>query len=535
MSSRLGFWPAVIALSLVALAAGVYSQVAGHGFVNFDDPQYVYENAHVLRGLTADGVVWAFTSGHASNWHPLTWLSHMLDVELFGVDPGWHHVTNVVLHAVDALLLFAVLWSATGRKWRSAAVAALFAVHPLHVESVAWVSERKDVLSTALWLLTTWAYVRWVRRPGRGRFAVVVTAFALGLMSKPMLVTLPLTLLLLDLWPLGRIAGGVSVSRIVPLVREKIPLFALSAASCVVTYLAQSRSGAVAAEHLLPLGTRLANAALSYVLYLAKTFWPVDLAAVYPHPGLTPGGIPVWSVAGSVVLLAAVSALAVAQWRRRPWILVGWSWYLVTLLPVIGIVHVGMAGMADRYTYVPMTGILVAVAWTLADLVEGSRAGRGALAGLAAASVLTLAVVARQQTSYWRSGLVLFQHALDVTHDNSMAWRNMGVAQLDARQLGPAITSLREATRLMPYDHQAWLDLGIAYASARDLGNAGDCFQQALRLRPEDPHVWFNVAVFDAIRGDWDGVREAHERLQRTSPEMAERLERRIMRSRPPQ
>jgi tetratricopeptide (TPR) repeat protein len=521
------------ALALAALVALAYGAVGGLGFVNFDDPRYVFQNPHVQRGLTFEGVAWAFTTFHAGNWHPLTWLSHMLDVELFGLDPGPHHVVNAVLHGVATLLLFGLLRSATGRTWPSALVAALFAVHPLHVESVAWISERKDVLSAVFWMLATWAYVRHARRPGAARYAAVAAALALGLMSKPMVVTLPVALLLLDFWPLGRISSAAPLRpQALALVREKAPLLALSLASGAVALLAQSRGGGVASLPALQASARIGNALLSCALYLGKTVWPARLAAVYPHPALGAGGMPAWAVLASALLAAALTALVLWQRRRRPVLAVGWLWYLVTLLPVIGLVQVGLQGMADRYTYLPLVGIFVALAWLAAEAAEASPRRRVVVATACVGVVLACAAVSRRQVETWRDSFTLFGHALEVTEGNWLALRNLGIAQQDAGRYAEAIASLERSLRLMPHDGQAWMNLGISYASARRYHDAAQCFQRAAEMRPDDDHVWFNLGIFYALTGQWDRVPEVERRLRDLSPEMAERLSRRLARAR---
>ncbi|HET6923659.1 MAG TPA: tetratricopeptide repeat protein [Anaeromyxobacteraceae bacterium] len=526
-----GAWPAALALAtLVALA---YGAVGGLGFVNFDDPRYVFQNPHVQRGLTFEGVAWAFTAFHAGNWHPLTWLSHMLDVELFGLDPGRHHVVNAVLHGAATLLLFGLLRSATGRTWPSALAAALFAVHPLHVESVAWISERKDVLAAVFWMLATWAYLRQVRRPGAVRSAAVAAAFALGLMSKPTVVTLPAVLVLLDLWPLGRISATAPPwPQALALVREKAPLLALSLATGAVTLLAQSRGEGVAALPALPVSARIGNAVLSSALYLGKTVWPARLAAVYPHPALGAGGLPAWAVLASALLMAALTALALWQLRRRPVLAVGWLWYLVALLPTIGLVQVGLQGMADRYTYLPLVGIFVALAWLAAEAAGASGPRRIAVASACLGLVLACAAVSRRQVETWRDSFTLFGHALEVTRDNWLALRNLGVAQQDAGRPAEAIANLEASLQLMPHDGQAWMNLGISYASVGRHHEAARCLQRAAEMRPDDDHVWFNLGIFYALTGQWDRLPEVERRLRELSPEMAERLSRRLARAR---
>lgn len=525
--------PWLIALGLFALVAAVYANAGGLGFVNFDDPRYVTRNAHVQAGLTWSGVAWAFTTLHDANWFPLTWLSHMVDVQLFGLAPGCHHWMNVGLHCSNTILLFAALRAATGATWRSAVVAALFGLHPLHVESVAWISERKDVLSTLFWFAGTLAYVRYARRPSAGRYAMVMGAMALGLLAKPMVMTLPLALLLLDLWPLERIpAEGPRGPAFLRLVKEKLPLFALSGASAAITFVAQARGGAVNSMEVLPIGTRVANALLSYASYLGKAFWPVNLAAVYPHPGLGPGGIPQWKVAGAALLLAAITAVAVWQRTRRPYLMVGWLWYLVTLAPVIGLVQVGLQGMADRYTYVPLVGIFVGVTWLAADLAGEGRVRRPLAIAAASAALVLCAGLARRQAGYWRDSFTLFEHALAVTEDNGMAWRNLGTAYVDAHQYPIAIAALRESLRLLPYDARTWMNLAIAQAAVGQFAEADDAFARALRMNPNDPFVWFNLGIAEAMQGRWDRVAEVQLRLRELNPELADDLERRLRRAR---
>lgn len=522
-----GGWLA--ALGLAGLVALAYGAVGGLGFVNFDDPRYVFQNPYVRRGLTFEGVAWAFTSFHAGNWHPVTWLSHMLDVELFGLEPGWHHLVAAVLHGVATLLLFGCLRAATGRTRPSALASALFAVHPLHVESVAWISERKDVLAAIFWFLAAWAYVRWARRPGAARYAAVAAAFALGLMSKPMVVTLPLVLLLLDGWPLGRVSAAAPLRpQALALAREKAPLFAMSLASAAVTLVAQSRGESLASAPALPAAARIGNAFLSTALYLGKTLWPARLAAVYPHPGLGAGGVPPGPALASAALVAALTALALWQRRRRPYLAVGWFWYLVALLPVIGLVQVGLQGMADRYTYLPLVGIFIAFAWLAAEVAHGSRPRLLAVAAASLGLVLACAAASRRQVETWRDSFTLFGHALEVTGDNWLALRNLGIAQQDAGRHDEAIASLERSVRLMPLDGQAWMDLGISYASARRYREAGECFQRAVAMRPGDDYAWFNLGIFYALSGQWERLPEVERRLRELSPEMAERLSRRL-------
>jgi len=450
---------AFVSLFIAVLVVAVYAQVANFDFVNFDDPRYVTENPNVKAGLTANGVVWAFSAIYAGNWHPLTWLSHMTDVHLFGLNAGAHHSVNLVLHAANAVLLFLLLSSMTGALWRPAFCAALFAVHPLHVESVAWVAERKDVLCGFFWMLTMTAYVGYVRRPSSLRYLATFLSFAAALAAKPMAVTLPLVLWLLDFWPLRRLpdgrvgnqslpdgAGGrpgrkrsekvrqeavpdgdlpappaVSAARIF---WEKIPLLALSLASGLVTLYAQSQAGAVGALQHFPLADRLVNASVAYGKYLIMTVWPVFLSAFYPYVK----DQPLHYAAVSLCIIAAAT-FAALYWRRRfPHFAVGWLWYLITLLPVIGIVQVGSQSMADRYTYLPLVGIFIGVCWGITDLAGRGRNRARVIAAAACASIAVFSVVSWQQAGYWRNSISLFSHALEVTAENAVARSNLSTA-----------------------------------------------------------------------------------------------------------
>jgi len=467
-----------IALALAALVLAIYAPVRHFDFVQLDDPAYITENPHVLRGLTLDGVRWAFTTGHAANWHPLTWLSHMLDAELFGVAPGPHHLTSVLLHALNTLLLFGALLRMTGAVWRSAVVAALFGVHPLRVESVAWVAERKDVLSALFWLLTLRAYAGFAApaepaAPRRGRrYALALALFALGLMAKPMLVTLPFTLLLLDWWPLGRLGRTGAW----PLVREKIPFVALAAASSAVTLIVQERGGAVSAVSSEPFALRLENAVVSLVAYLRDMLWPAGLTVIYPFPE----SVPAWQAAGACLVLGGISLAAWRLARSHPYVPVGWLWYLGTLLPVAGLVRVGLQARADRYTYVPLIGIFIAVVWGGAELAAraGARFPRrpalpaAAPALLAAASILALAAAARHQVGYWKDNVTLWTRAtvLTLRVDEFEAHMSLGAALAAQGRSGEALRHFAEAVRLRPDSAEA---RRAEYDLRRQTGGAG--------------------------------------------------------------
>jgi len=452
-----------ICAALLLATFAVYAQVGRFDFVNFDDPDYVVDNLHVRDGITADGVRWAFTSVEAANWFPVTRLSHMLDVQLFGLRSGWHHLVNVLIHTLAALLLFAFLNRATQARWPSALVAFLFALHPLHVESVAWVAERKDVIGAFFWFLALWAYVR-------GRKPLVLAAFCLGLMAKPMIVTLPFVMLLADVWPLRR-------PRTPALLWEKLPLFALSAAAAIATYLVQRGSGAVRALDAFPIGLRIENALVTYVVYMARMIWPARLAVFYPYPV----DVPVWQAALAGLVLAGITVLVVRSLRDRPYLAVGWFWYLGTLVPVIGLVQVGAQARADRYMYVPMVGLAVMLAWGLVGQAI-SPANRAVAAACVAACVALTWV----QVGYWRSSETLFRHALDVTAGNYLAHHNLGVALAEEPgRLPEAIAQYEAALAIKPDYARARTDLGNALARTGRLQDAVAQYQAAIRLEPD--------------------------------------------------
>jgi Tfp pilus assembly protein PilF len=463
-----------ICLSVLVLVS--YWGVVGNGFINYDDPVYVTENRHVQGGLGLGGVIWAYSATEASNWHPLTWLSLMLDRELFGMNPGGYHWTNVVLHLLGVLFLFLALDRMTGVLWCSGLVAGLFAVHPLHVESVAWVAERKDVLSGLFWMLGMWSYARYAERPGVVRYGWVVLFFVLGLMSKPMVVTFPFVLLLLDWWPLGRM--GSWGRGLVRLVWEKIPLFLLSAAGSVVTFLVQKEG--VAPLGVLPFADRLVNAVVSYGQYLVKMLFPFNLAVFYPHPG----GWPMGEFALSFLLILLVTVFVIMQVGRRPYFLVGWLWYLGTLVPVIGIVQVGSQAMADRYAYLPLIGVYLMAVWGFRDLLLDCP-WRRVVWGVVSGGVLGVLVVMTQvQVGYWKDSMTLFTHALKVTEKNYLAHNNLGIAMVEKRDVVGAMHHYQEALRIKPSFVEANNGLGHLLMIQGRYDEADGQFQTALRKRP---------------------------------------------------
>jgi tetratricopeptide (TPR) repeat protein len=504
-----------VSVFLVVATLTAFWPVTHHEFVNYDDDHYVTENRRVQQGLTVKNLVWAFTSTEVSNWHPLTWLSHMIDYELFGLDPAGHHAVSMVLHAVNTVLLFHIFTAMTGAFWQSAFLAAMFGLHPLHVESVAWVAERKDVLSAFFWILTIFAHARYARGPSRQRYFMVILFFALGLTVKPMLVTLPFVLLLLDYWPLGRLEARGSLktnprqgktikektASFARLVWEKIPLFVLAAGSSAVTLVAQQKT--MATLDSIPLAIRIGNALVSYMGYLGKMFWPVRLAVFYPHPkeGLAAG-----YVLAAVLFLLALSSLALYFARKHPFFLVGWLWYLGTMVPVIGIVQVGGQAMADRYTYVPLLGIAIIVAWGVPSLIPAWRYRRVVLAGPAAAVILFFAVQARVQVGYWHDSLTLFQHALDSTEDNYLAHYNMGHALKNLGRPHDAAEHYAKVLSIRPYYVGAYNNLGNILNQEGKTEEAIAFFRKALEIDPDHVEALNNLGNALAAQGDLDGA-----------------------------
>jgi len=497
----------LVCLVLIAATYAVYWNVTGHTFINLDDNLYVYENRHVQNGITLDSITWAFTTTHASNWHPLTWLSHMLDSELYGLNPRGHHLTNLLVHIVNTLLVFFVLRRLTGTLWRSGFVAALFALHPLHVESVAWVAERKDVLSTLFWMLTIWAYTWYVERPKLTRYLLTLLTFALGLMAKPMLVTLPFVLMLLDYWPLGRLADGQWTAtdnghgrqsasthkmerQAFRLLWEKAPFLALTAASSLVTFVAQKSGGAVTTLEVYPIKIRIANALVSYVKYMGKMFWPQKLAVLYPHPGYT---LPMWQILGAGFLLVTISILALKARRRYPYCAVGWLWYLGTLVPVIGLVQVGSQAMADRYTYVPLIGLFIIIAWGGCDLVAKWPYRRVGLGSAAGALISALMICSFLQVQLWKNSITLFEHTLVVTSNNWFIHYNLGVTLDKKGRIDEAIKHYLVAVRIKPDNEEAHYNLGNALDKKGRIDEAIKHYLVALGIKPDNEKTHYNL------------------------------------------
>ena len=488
---------AEICLVLATITFAVFGQTAGFQFVNYDDRLYVYGNPFVQGGLTLKGAIWALTYGDIGHWHPLTWLTHMADWQIYGLRAGGHHLTNVALHTMAVMLLFLALREMTGNLWRSAFVAAVFAIHPLRAESVAWIAERKDVLSGLFFMLTLWAYARYVRRPSRWRYALVTLAFALGLLSKNMLVTLPFVLLLLDFWPFKRMPldgadrGGTGAGKLAPsfrgLLKEKIPLFLLSAGSCVATALVPEKVSDYAREPFL---ASVGNAVLSYVVYLRQMVYPADLAAPYLYPR---NGLSLWKVALAFVLLTAISMVVLAWRRRRPYLAVGWLWYLGMLVPVIGLVQISNYSHADRYTYLPGIGLLMAVTWAVGDWSMGWKHREAVLAGLMAAVLGSLMVCARQQTAYWKNGETFWRHTLACTTDNYIAHANLGDYLLEKKTWGEAIAQYQIASKIHLLNAESHNNFGVALCADGRVDEGIGQYEEALRIKPAFAEAHFNL------------------------------------------
>ena len=476
-----------ICFALAAAVWAVFGQTLRHDFVNYDDVAYVTENPIVQKGLTWEGVRWALTFGEIGHWHPLTWISHMLDCQLFGLDAGGHHLTSVMFHAATAVLLFLVLRQMTGYLWRSAFVAAAFAIHPLRAESVAWVSERKDVLAGFFFVLTLGAYARYAQRPSLARYAAVLLAFALGLLCKNTLVTLPFVLLLLDYWPLRRTAPTSGPQRWRSLVEEKVPLLMLTIASCIATALVPET---VPDIHRWSFAVRLENAVLSYVTYLGQAIYPAGLACCYPGPS---GPLSLGKVVGALLLLLGFSGAAFATRKRYPCLTVGWLWYLGMLVPAIGLVQISYYAHADRYTYLPQIGLFFALTWLAADLSAGWPMRRWVLGGMAAIILPVLVMAARLQASYWRNTETLWAHALACNPANDVAHFDLGTYLLDRGRVDEAIGHLRQAVALAPNDDEFHGNLGVALSKKGRVDEAALQYEEVLRIKPDDPIAHQNL------------------------------------------
>ena len=522
--------PTYMLVAILVLIVAVYYPVFSSNFLNYDDPSYVTLNEYVKAGITANSVKWAFTTFYFYNWHPLTWLSHMLDVQFFGLDPMWHHLTSLLFHVVNTLLLFLLFKKMTGAPWKSLCLAALFALHPLHVESVAWVADRKDVLSTFFWLLTMLAYLGYTKRPNRMTYAICVLFFILGLMAKPMVVTLPLILLLMDYWPLGRMRRGNGVSGAYPkmstsyLVGEKIPLALLSLASLAVTYLAQEKGGALRAGSLTT--ASVGHALFGYAKYAVKTIWPNKLAVYYPYDPTPPSA---WQIAAVAAGIVIVSGLVLQMAKRLPYLATGWFWYLITLIPVVGFVGIGQHAMADRYTYVPLIGLFLLVIWGTSDLAERFRIPRSAVTVSMIVIIMTCAVLTNLQSRRWHDSITLFTHALKVTENNSLAHKNLAAALANEGRLAEALHHASESLRIHPepleYVSQAWL-----YLQLGQYEKAVDASRNSIRMAPDNEKAHFLLGTSSVYLKNYKTAVEEYRFLKRNnsnySPQLLDLLRR---------
>ncbi len=522
MARPRGPLPIVILLALAALVVVVYLPVGHFSFVDWDDPSYITANPHIVGGLTWHNLAWAITTGYTPYWHPLTWISHLVDIQLFGLDAGAHHLTNLAFHLANTLLLFALLRRLTGEWAPSAFVAAVFGVHPLHVESVAWVTERKDVLSTCLLLLTIWIFADYARRPHWARYLAMTACFALALMAKPMVVTLPLVLLLLDVWPLGRFETTPART----LWLEKVPLVLLAGAVGLATIAIQQHVGALAGLAALPLSARIANATVAYVIYLRQAFWPAGLAAFYPQQIRA-----AWRVITAALLLAGITAAAIRSRRTRPFVFVGWAWYVVTLAPVVGLLQAGEQAHADRFMYVPLVGLAIVVAWGLpraaAAVWNDERSRRAVLGGVAVASVIALSVLAHPQVETWSTSYTLWQHALAVTDRNYIAYQKLAEAMRDDGRFDEATANYTRALALAPpnspvYEAMVHNDLGLILVREKRPADAAREFTQATTLDPAFAEAQGNLGNALAAAGDLADAVEHFDDAIRLRPDLPE-------------
>ena len=518
----------ILCLLLVVCALALYNGINKNEFVNYDDDVYITANRHVQSGLSTGTFGWAFTTFDAANWHPLTWISHALDCQLFKLNPAGHHYVNVLLHSVNAVLLFLILFEATSRMWPSFMVAVVFAIHPINVESVAWAAERKNVLSMLFLLLALWAYQRYVRKPSIASYMVVFVLFACGLMSKPQVITLPFLLLLWDFWPLGRLRfsqfeeapAGAPARSFGALVLEKLPLFTLSVCSAIVTMAAQRSGGAVRSVIEYPFGVRVENAVAAYFDYIGRMLWPLGLAPMYPNPG---DSLLAWQVALAAVFVAAVTALALT-FRKKRHVAMGWLWYLGSLVPMIGLVQVGLQATADRYMYLPMIGLLIIVCWSLADWV-GDRYSRAVAIGTVAGLLLGgLAVLTVRQVGYWHDSEALWSRAVAVTKDNFVAHVNLGESFLNQERTEEAAAQFRAAVQIRPRDPAAHLNLGTCERRGKRYAAALQEDQVVLRLTSDKSlrvYALVNMGTDYRHLKDYANARESYEEAIRQNPEAA--------------
>ena len=528
--------PILICLALAILTVITFWQLKDCGFINLDDNIYVYENAYVQSGMNANSIGQAFSFSSelakVGHWHPVTWLSLMLDYQIFGLNPQGFHLMNLLFHVMNTTLLFLILHRMTKKLWPSAFVAALFAIHPLHVESVAWITERKDVLSTFFWMLTMGAYSYYVEHPGFRRYSLVLLFFILGLMAKPMLVTLPFVLLLLDYWPLRRFLEikpdhkiqpeevkkpadpEYKWSLIYPLLWEKVPLFVLAILSSIVTYVAAQSAGAVHSIDVIPLGVRMGNAFVSYIAYIGKMIWPSNLAIFYPHPE----GLILWQVLGSVFLLIVITLIVIWRAKRSPYLATGWLWYIGTLVPVIGIVQVGSQSMADRYTYIPLIGLFIMVAWGVPELLKKWNHRKEILLASSALSILCLSIITWTQVGYWQNSITLFDHTLKVTDNNWLAYTSRGTAYNYLGNYKQAIEDYGRAIEINPRLAEAYYNRGKTYHGLGNYKQAIEDYSRALEIKPGLAEVFINRGVAYYNLGNYKQAIEDYDRAIEIKP-----------------
>jgi len=510
-------------IAIFALIIIAYWQLPGNDFINYDDPVYVTENPCVSQGITPVGVAWAFSTTHAGNWHPLTWLSHMLDVQLFGLNAAAHHVISLLFHLANSLLLFTILTRATGAVWRSCFVAMLFALHPLHVESVAWVAERKDLISTFFGLLTILSYVSYVRKQRFSLYLMTQGFFILGLMAKPMLVSIPFILLVLDYWPLKRLqltsratstaeeSQGISIRRFI---LEKLPFLTLASASSIITYYAQKGSGAVNPLDHSSIIENIGNALIAYVIYIIKTFWPSKLSVFYPFDAAS---ITLWPVIGATLCLVAISFIVIWKGCRQRYLVTGWFWFIITLLPVIGLIRVGSQSMADRYTYVPLVGLFIIISWGVPDLLEKYRLKKQALLISSVVILSVMMILTSLHLQYWRNSVTLFNHAIDVTKNNWFAHHNLGTALLKKGRPEEALTHFLETVRISPSYVTAYNNIGIAYEEVGNPVEAIKAYKLAIRINPAYADAHYNLGLAYLSVGNKDLALAEYQVLKRIS------------------
>jgi len=518
----------IICLFLVIATLAVYWQVLDNDFVILDDDKYVTENIRVHKGVTLDGLTWAFTSSHSSNWHPLTWISHMIDCQLYGLNPSGHHITSLLFHVANTLLLLLILVRMTGVLWQSSFVAALFALHPLHVESVAWVAERKDVLSTFFMMLAVGTYILYVKKGNIRRYLLVVLFFILGLMSKPMLVTLPFILLLLDFWPLGRfcllhdtrnVVTGQQTNEktdILGLVLEKVPFFALAVGSSIVTFIVQERGGAMEIAKTYSIQTRIINAFVAYIEYIVNMVWPVKLVVLYPHPG---NSLPLWRGVAAGLALVLITIFVIRKARKIPYLAVGWLWYVVTLIPVIGIVQVGSQAMSDRYTYITLIGLFVIIAWGTKDLLSKWLHRKICLGTLAVIILPVLIILTWKQVQYWENSNTLFNHTLKHTSNNFVIHNNQGIVLREQGHTEEAIKHYLQALRSNPDYALAYYNLSNAYAEQGKDKKVIEACKQAIRIKPDYADAHYNLGVAYGGSHKYEDAMEAFKQVIRIDPD----------------